>query len=53
MNPELCEECKSPAVVGWGNPPIYLCDEHFDAKLVTPGVIFDRPVLWLDGEAQR
>lgn len=44
----LCEECKVPAAAGWGNPPKWLCDEHFDATVAAKqGVMFDRPIRWI------
>lgn len=44
----LCEECKIPAAVGWGNPPVWLCDAHFDEWLAgKSGVLFDRTVRWV------
>lgn len=46
----LCEECKLLAAVGWGNPPVWLCVEHFEEKLAGARVLFDRAVRWLEDD---
>lgn len=52
----LCAECRIPAVVGWGNPPVWLCQAHFDEHLAkTRTVLFDRAARWLypDGTVEQ
>jgi hypothetical protein len=45
----LCEECKMVAAVGWGNPPEWLCQEHFEERLAQAlGPLLTRPIHFLD-----
>jgi hypothetical protein len=48
----LCEECKAPAVVGWGNPPVWLCQEHFEEELAKRRCLIDQAVTWPQREAR-
>lgn len=37
QRPPTCAECDAASVVGWSQPPIWLCLKHFDERMKVVG----------------